>query len=215
MPAIARLPGFAAALDAKRIAATSLAIAVHAAVLMLLLMPMQAADPPQREDEPMVVLEIKPLPKPIEPPPRPQPPRPLTRQPEPTRAPVPVEVLNTDPRPVDDFVEAVTLDEPPAIGLDVEPQPSFASIQADVSPAPPYPAQALRLQQAGRVLLRVRVDAQGRPAEIAIERSSGFRLLDEAAVKAVRKRWHFVPATQDGRPVEAWALVPIVFQIDR
>ena len=117
--------------------------AVHAAVLMMLLMPMQVAETPKAEEPPMVVQFERITPPPPLPPPT-QVRRPLVReivQTPPRTPPTHVEVLNTDPRPVDDFVEAVTLEEPPAIGLDVEPQPSFASIQADVSPAPPYPAE--------------------------------------------------------------------------
>lgn len=216
MPAIARPPSFAASLDPKRIAATSLAIAVHGAVLMLLLMPTQAADPPKADEKPDIVLvESKPKVPPPPPPPTREHVRTVTHDTPPARQPEAVQVLNDDPGPVDPRVDAVTLDEPVGEALQVDPQPSFAQIQADIAPAPPYPPQALRLQQAGKVMLRVRVDAQGRPAEIAIESSSGFRLLDEAAIKVVRKRWHFVPATEGGQPIEAWALVPIEFQLER
>ena len=90
----------------------------------------------------------------------------------------------------------------------------FAQIRADVSPAPPYPAQALRRHVTGEVMLRVRVDAQGRPVSAVVETSSGSKLLDDAALKFVLARWHFIPATQDGGAIEAYALVPINFVID-
>jgi periplasmic protein TonB len=215
MPAIARLPQAVLALDPKRIAATSVAIAVHAVVLLMLLMPTQVADPPKVLDSEMILVDTKPVLPEVKPPPRIERPRPITHQTPPAQRPEPVQILNDDPSPVDPFVESVTLDEQPVDFVEVDPQPTFAQIQADLSPPPPYPAQALRLRQAGRVVLRVRVDANGRAAEIAVESSSGFRVLDEAAIKAVRNRWHFVPANQDGRPVQAWALVPIVFELTR
>ena len=53
---------------------------------------------------------------------------------------------------------------------------------------------------------RYALDADGRPVEVAIERTSGSNLLDDAARKFVKARWHFVPAMQDGRAMEAFAL---------
>ena len=100
MSIAARLPRPVATLDPKRIAATSLAIAVHGVVLMMLLMPMQVADPPARLDTPMVVLPIHTIPPPVDPPPRDERPRPVIRQTQTTPRPVEVPVLNTDrPRP--------------------------------------------------------------------------------------------------------------------
>lgn len=210
-----RLPAPVAALDAKRIAATSLAIAVHAAVLMLLLMPMQVADPPKVEEPPMFVDIQRTLPPPP-PPPQEQVRRPQVRQvvqTPPRTPPTHVEVLNDDPSPIDPYVEEVTLDDPPIGELVVDTGPSFVQLSADVAPPPSYPTQAIRLRQQGLVMLRVLVDEAGRPAEVAIESSSGFRALDEAALKVVKKRWHFVPATRDGAPIQAWALVPVSFEL--
>ena len=215
MSIAARLPRPVATLDPKRIAGTSLAIAVHGVVLMMLLMPMQVADPPARLDTPMVVLPIHTIPPPVDPPPRDERPRPVIRQTQTTPRPLEVPVLNTDPSPVDTYVEQVTLDPVPDTDFRVDPPPTFARIVADVAPPPTYPPQALRLRQSGEVVLRVLVDEAGRPAEVAIESSSGYRLLDEAALKAVKKRWRFVPARQDGAAIQAWALVPVRFELER
>jgi protein TonB len=215
MSLAARLPAPVAAIDAKRIAATSLAIAVHAAVLMMLLMPMQVAEPPKAEEPPMVVEFERITPRPTPPPPQPVR-RPQVRevvQTPPRTPPVQVEVLNTDPSPIDPYVPEVTLEETPVGELVVDTGPSFVQLSADVAPPPPYPAQALRMRQEGRVTLRVLVDEAGRPAQVEVESSSGFRALDEAALKVVKKRWHFVAATRDGAPIQAWALVPVVFEI--
>lgn len=81
-------------------------------------------------------------------------------------------------------------------------------------PAPGYPSQALRRRIEGEVLLRVEVDARGRPARVRVERGSGARQLDAAAVSAVR-RWRFEPALQGGEPVRSSVLIPIVFRLER
>ncbi|HZH42595.1 MAG TPA: TonB family protein [Lysobacter sp.] len=85
---------------------------------------------------------------------------------------------------------------------------------ASASPPPRYPAQALRRGESGTVLLRVAVGADGVPTEVAVANGSGSRLLDRAAVDAVR-RWRFTPATANGEPVADTVQVPIEFRADR
>lgn len=81
------------------------------------------------------------------------------------------------------------------------------------NPAPPYPPLSRRLHEQGRVLLRVRVSADGEAREVRIESSSGSERLDRAALDAVR-RWRFSPARRGSEPVEGMALVPIDFALD-
>jgi periplasmic protein TonB len=61
-------------------------------------------------------------------------------------------------------------------------------------------------------MLRVHVNDKGIADMVQVHASSGFGLLDEAALDAVR-RWRFVPARQGERPVSAWVIVPIVFSL--
>lgn len=93
---------------------------------------------------------------------------------------------------------------------------SFAPPRFGVSglsnPPPRYPYLARRQGQEGRVVLRVRVSARGDAKAVAIQRSSGYRLLDEAALEAVRK-WRFVPASRGGSKVPAPVDVPISFKL--
>ena len=65
---------------------------------------------------------------------------------------------------------------------------------------PIYPEQAARLGQQGAVIVVVHVGPSGLPAGVAVERSSGYAMLDKAAENAVLK-WTFQPATKDGLPV--------------
>jgi protein TonB len=81
------------------------------------------------------------------------------------------------------------------------------------NPAPRYPAEARREGAEGTVLLRVWVAADGGPTRVEVERSSGHRALDAAAMGAVRN-WRFVPAQRGGEAVEGIATVPLVFRLD-
>lgn len=82
------------------------------------------------------------------------------------------------------------------------------------NPKPDYPAEARRQQQQGVVRLSVEVDAEGRAAEVDLARSSGFPLLDAAAIQAVR-RWRFTPARAAGLPVSSRVEVPVHFSLSR
>jgi len=85
----------------------------------------------------------------------------------------------------------------------------------EFSPAPAYPALALRQQITGRVVLRVRVDVDGTVMAASVMRSSGHAILDEAALEGVRQ-WRFQPARgQLGVAIEKEIAVPIAFRIDR
>jgi protein TonB len=75
-----------------------------------------------------------------------------------------------------------------------------------------YPAEARRRGWQGEVVLRVEVSAEGRADAVAILRSSGHAVLDEAALAAVRL-WRFRPATRGGVPVAAPADVPVRFRL--
>ena len=76
------------------------------------------------------------------------------------------------------------------------------------------PENARRGREEGRVIVRVAVSADGLPLDVTVASSSGHASLDAAAVAALR-RWRFLPATQDGRPVPAAAEVPVRFRLRR
>jgi protein TonB len=80
------------------------------------------------------------------------------------------------------------------------------------NPKPPYPPEARRLGQQGRVLLEVQVGADGRAISVSVKRSSGFPALDSAAVQGVQ-RWTFEPARVGGLPVASRADVPVNFSL--
>jgi protein TonB len=82
------------------------------------------------------------------------------------------------------------------------------------NPRPRYPLMSRKRHEEGEVLLRVRVDAQGRPESVELHTSSGHKRLDIAASSAVQE-WRFVPARQGGLNVAAWVVVPIQFNLEK
>ncbi len=90
---------------------------------------------------------------------------------------------------------------------------SRAASAAFKNPAPPYPETARRLGQEGLVVLRVAIDKSGRPARVAIHRSSGYPLLDDSA-QATVQRWKFVPARLAGLPVDSMENLKVRFLLN-
>ncbi len=78
------------------------------------------------------------------------------------------------------------------------------------NPKPVYPSLARRRGQQGAVMLQVMVSETGGAEQVTLYRSSGFRLLDSAALTAVRS-WRFVPGTENGRPAKSQVLIPVHF----
>lgn len=81
------------------------------------------------------------------------------------------------------------------------------------NPRPAYPTVSRRLGEEGRVLLRVRVSAEGHAVAVDLEKSSNFERLDEAARAAV-SHWRFIPSRRGNEAVEGAVIVPIVFRLD-
>ena len=106
----------------------------------------------------------------------------------------------------------------------VDPKPQTAPPAAPAAPKtvsmsqvayinPPnaiYPARSRRAGEQGRVMLRVLVDASGRPAQVALAQSSGHQALDESALSAVRAA-SFRPYSEGGVAQAVWVNVPIDF----
>jgi protein TonB len=80
------------------------------------------------------------------------------------------------------------------------------------NPLPKYPRIARRKGWEGKVWLHVRVSAVGLVEEVTVERSSGYKSLDRAALKAVQN-WRFYPVQQGLIPVAGEARVPVRFEI--
>jgi protein TonB len=90
-------------------------------------------------------------------------------------------------------------------------EPDYSANYAH-NPAPEYPAMARSRGWQGKVLLRVLVSAEGLSETVAVDQSSGYEILDESAVEAVKK-WLFTPAMQGNSPLASTVLVPIIFAL--
>lgn len=79
---------------------------------------------------------------------------------------------------------------------------------------PIYPETARRAGWEGRVTVRVEVSADGLPIRVALEKSSGYGVLDQAALRAV-KNWRFQPRTLGGVVMAGTVDVPVNFTLSR
>lgn len=92
--------------------------------------------------------------------------------------------------------------------------PLVVMAQADRRQCPPAPHPAALRERGieGAVVLRVKVDMQGRPADVQLLAGSGWRLFDEAALQQVRA-CRFIPATQGGQAIDSWVEFPVRFAL--
>ena len=166
----------------------------------------QPAPPPRKVVPP-------PRPVPVEPPPAAVPPAaiPEPQAPAPVVPPLAAAASSAIPTPAASDTAPPTPVPPAKPAPAVEVGPSFRAAYLD-NPAPPYPRMARQLGEEGTSLLRVEVGPDGRPLQVKLQTSSGYRRLDDTAVSTV-EQWRFVPATRNGKPVTAWVLVPIRFKI--
>ena len=78
------------------------------------------------------------------------------------------------------------------------------------TPPPAYPAEAECNSDGGTTVLRVTIERDGVPANVAQVQSSGNTALDKAALDAVQT-WKFRAATRNGKPVAHTINVPVTF----
>ena len=173
----------------------------------------------QQPVETKIIEEFKPPPPP--PPDKPVPPPPKSVAPPPPFVPPP-EVKVTPP-PQDNVIAAVTNVKPPSNDLPTSvAQPSAAG---EAGPAhtsakiagncekPEYPRSSLRNEEEGMVTVKLTIGADGNVLDSAVEKSSGFKDLDRATVKA----WslcHFSPAMADGKAVQSSTRMQYVWKLE-
>lgn len=136
--------------------------------------------------------------------------------PPPTIAPPPMNIVYSLPTPQEIVIE--TTSAPEVVGTAITTTapvtaaaPLVESVEYLRAAPPVYPRESQRRREHGTVILRVLVDAAGRPAQIQVERSSGFERLDVAARQAVEK-FLFRPHEVNGVPHAAQVLIPIEFE---
>ncbi len=157
--------------------------------------PVVEPDPLPPEPAPDPIPEPEPLPEPPAPPP-----------PKPAQDPVPA----AKPKP---RAKPSTSLAPTRPALKTAPQPVVAPKPLARRNGPPvYPELARRQGWQGSVLVRATVTAAGKVSGVSLARSSGHTVLDEAALRAVR-RWVFAPGSQSGRLIGGVVEVPVNFRL--
>jgi protein TonB len=175
---------------------------------------------------PIMVSLIAPAeqPKPLPPPPQPSP-QPVVKPKStpliaaaPTPSPAPVAFVAPAPEPAPVAVALPAPAAPPAppappVAAPAQPKTIPASaLRYVVEPPIEMPLLSRRAREQGRVMLRVVVDAQGRPKDVMVHKSSGFARLDEQAVWAMRQA-RFKPYMENGQAIEAAALAPFDYEL--
>ena len=77
---------------------------------------------------------------------------------------------------------------------------------------PAYPKRAREMGWEGTVLLRVEVRADGTVAEVKVEQTSGYTMLDQSAVVTARG-WRFAPEMDGGFTMPTIVDVPVRFDL--
>lgn len=156
--------------------------------------------------------------RPVAPPPPPPAP-PEFDLPPPTFIPPPE--INIAPPPRQQTIATVTPHPqpppPPPVAAPVVPAAPVAAVRvAPVIDAkrncrePVYPAISVRLGEVGSVVLSLLVGVDGRVTDSRVDQSSGYRRLDQAAIKGL-SLCRFAPGTVDGKPEPAWAKIRYTF----
>ena len=209
-------------IDAGRIAANTGTLLINGALLLLLLVPLsqRALDVPAPRDDAITIVQLPKFQR-VEPPTKEeveikqQPPKPVTHS-TPRQQPIVAQVEQqiVDAQPGDIAIEpAGAVVDDNASTIEPAATTSGAQLQALRAPPPPYPADAMRAGLSGTVELEILVGIDGRALDVRIVRSSGHRVLDQAARRTVLSKWTFVPAMRDGRAVEALGRVPVAFTL--
>lgn len=155
----------------------------------------------------------------LQPPQSKEAPRPQPEKPRPIEKPQPRQIVAAAPvlAPAD-YVAS----PPPQTPVSETPPPRPAgpvTLSAELSVScperrpPAYPPLSRRLNEEGKVVLRVELDEQGHVSAARVATASGFARLDEAALAAV-KTWRCTPAQRDGQLVRAVALQPFKFVLE-
>lgn len=221
LPRSRRAEGARDGLDGPRIAANAGAITINAVALLLLLAPVTLPPPmAEAERDPEITwvrprIEPVPIPVPVvtRPEPRPQPAAKPQRVATDNRA-EPVADSTAADETASTHSEVADADSGEAVDI-APPTAESTRLQAVAAPPPRYPAEAIQRGLSGTVELEILVGVDGTPLEVRVVRSSGHRLLDQAARKVVLSQWRFQPAMRDGLPVQALGRVPIAFSLER
>lgn len=132
----------------------------------------------------------------------------------------PQEEQVTQPQPNVDAAKSITSTmEKQQETVKTTTRPSQGTIRTKSKPGyfqnrpPKYPPLAKQMHQEGFVMLMVEVDRKGMAVKVEVKQSSGYQLLDRAALEAVR-HWKFQPERIGDIPIESKVTIPIRFRLE-
>ncbi|MFC1811829.1 energy transducer TonB [Thermodesulfobacteriota bacterium] len=161
--------------------------------------------------------------KPIVPPKKKEPPKEVVKNPAPV-----------SPEPSSPMEHPKTIETPlapvPQIQEEVIKKPVTSAVEKDAAVTPPpviqearplyqqnpkpkYPRIATKRGYQGTVLLNVLVNRNGSVDDLRVSTSSGYAILDKAAMKSV-KDWLFVPGKRGNETADMWVVIPVRFQLE-
>ncbi|MCS0808880.1 energy transducer TonB [Massilia agilis] len=76
-----------------------------------------------------------------------------------------------------------------------------------------YPKASLMNEEQGTTSMSFLVNADGSVADSKLEKSSGFKNLDKAALKGI-SACKFKPGTKDGAPAQTWTKIDYAWKLD-
>lgn len=76
-----------------------------------------------------------------------------------------------------------------------------------------YPKASLMNEEQGTVSMSFLVNPDGSVADSKLDKTSGFKNLDKAAIKSI-SACKFKPGTKDGAPAQTWAKVDYAWKLD-
>ncbi len=172
--------------------------------------------------EARIIEEIKPPPPPppvehkVIPPPK------MAAPPPPPYVPPPeVQVAPAPPAPT---ISAISTVKPESAVLITSTAPAVAGgkgtgpvsiapvVDFSTCDKPDYPRNSLRNEEHGLVRIAFLIGLDGHVAESKIEKTSGYRALDNAAKNAL-SLCKFKPGTLDGKPQQTWTAVDYVWKL--
>lgn len=124
-----------------------------------------------------------------------------------------IAVASTPPAPVNTSAPASPAATAVAAPKPAAPARTTANVNMAQCEKPEYPSASRRMEEEGTVALRFLVGVDGKIVQSEIEKSSGYKRLDEAARTGLSK-CQFKPATVDGKPEQAWTTIRYVWRLD-
>ena len=89
-----------------------------------------------------------------------------------------------------------------------------SKVQVDHSTLPVYPRIAREQKWEGTVFLRVVIQPDGSQENLTVRKSSGYDILDKAAIEAV-SAWRFIAARDGNIPIKSMVEIPVRFRLQQ